>query len=95
MQWNRGGRGGGASPPPRFEGGGGLECPSALPQVLGGMPLDHPPQCLTFIGINTFDQFRPPPQVKFPSTASAIRFTIYYNIKMTALYLDLCSPVIL
>ena len=37
---------------PRFEGG--VEWPS-VPQVLGAMPLDPPPQCLTFIGINTFD----------------------------------------
>ena len=63
-----GGGAGGAIPPPRFERG--LECPSA-PAGLGGMPLYRPPphpQCLTFIGINTFDQFRP--QVKFPFTAS-------------------------
>ena len=32
------------------------------PQVLGGMPLDLPPQCLTFIGINTLNQFHPPPR---------------------------------
>ena len=42
-------------PPPRFEVGGWnvLQPP---PQVLRGMPLGPPlPQCLTFIGINTFD----------------------------------------
>ena len=42
------------------------------PQVLGGMPPDTPPppQCLTFIGINTFYQFHP--QAKCPSVASGM-----------------------
>ena len=64
------GAGGASPPPPRFEGG--LEIPSA-PYIGSGVPLDPPPQCLTFIGINTFDQFRP--QVKCPSTASGYNTT--------------------
>ena len=35
----------------------------AFPRFEGGPP----PQCPTFNGINTFDQFRPPPSVKFAS----------------------------
>ena len=55
MGGGTGGRG-----PPRFEGG--LECPSAPPpRFWEGCPPRPPPQCLTFIGINTFYQFRPPP----------------------------------
>ena len=40
-----------------------------------------PPQCLTFIGINTFDQF-PPPPVKFPS-APLIRVYLVQIISTT------------
>ena len=40
-----------------------------FPPSLPPAPLPPPLQCLTFIGINTFDQFHP--QVKFPSAPSA------------------------
>ena len=45
--------------------GGGTGGGGVPPRFEGGPP----PQCLTFIGINTFDQFRP--QVKFPYAPSA------------------------
>ena len=84
-RWNRGV--GGARPPglkvdPLLNASpslGSIHFINSAPQVkFSAAPLPRPPppppplQCLTFIGINTFDQFRP--RVKFPSAPSVPPF---------------------
>ena len=48
-----------------------------IPKDIGGGPPRFeggpPPQCLAFIGINTFDQFHPPPNQRLMRDATGLR----------------------